>query len=216
MQVLAYLLTCLVFLTDGGALNRQTPDTSDLRQKVKAGGTVTRVEFIHLPSIPNLDSLVSQSDVVVRARVESADGRIRTDGRTVFTEISVRPLQVLRKGKALGELPEVLRLTILGGTVELPQGGRIEVIQAGVRLPLPGEEYIFFLRRQGEQPPDYERGEAPAPENFVLVGGPLGAYGVVKGRIFPMAPPGYSLRKQHLEKELQIFALQILAAVKEQ
>ena len=131
---------------------------------------VLRISVLgHEPDAKDLKTLVSASDLVIRGRILTARSRLNRTQESILTDFSFRVEAVLRNKSSASSVPSIVRFTLLGGRVELP-GGIAEFEDGNFALPKVGDEYVLFLRRQGDNPQSYEIGEQPDPDKYVEIG----------------------------------------------
>jgi hypothetical protein len=87
----------------------------------------------------SVEWLARGADAVVRARAERVESRLAPDGLRIFTEVTLRTLQVWR-----GTAPALLVVTVPGGELG-GWGQRVD----GAPVFKAGEEVVVFLARRG-------------------------------------------------------------------
>lgn len=124
-----------------------------------------------------LDQLTAKNELVVQGRVLDTNSHWNDGHTLIFTDVKVRPSQVL-KGRQEGDVT----FTVLGGTV----GDVTTLIIGGAEL-LPGSDYVLFL----------SHADLPGAANRLTVRDHAqGAFNVDKGRAFseafgdPLLPDG--------------------------
>lgn len=85
-----------------------------------------------------LDELVSGNQTIVLAEVIDAVSYWNSDGTFILTDVTVKPMEVL-KGRAEG----LLTVTLMGGTV----GDLTTLIVGGAEI-IPGRSYVLFLNEE--------------------------------------------------------------------
>jgi len=92
---------------------------------------------------PDFDSLVIQSDFIVRAVVRSVDAEWRNDGpnRTIITKVELNVSEVIK-----GTPPVPLVLELLGGII-----GAEEMLVEGAPKFHVGDENVLFVQGNGRQ-----------------------------------------------------------------
>jgi hypothetical protein len=159
----------------------------------------------HEPAAGSLSSLVAASDLAVLGRLEKASSRLSRDEKLILTDCEFRITQILRKRANIKETEsQLVKFTLLGGSLELP-GGKAEYRNAAFPPLETGAEYVLFLRKQGDRPARFEKGEVSDPQKFVVVYGAQGAFQVVQSHIVPLAPQGRRIRREYGGKKLRDF-----------
>lgn len=159
----------------------------------------------------DLQVLWTAADVVVRGKIETKRSRLSTSQKSIFTDYELRVSAVVRSKspELISQMPNLIRFTLLGGSVDLP-GGTVGLINTTFPLFDEGEEYVLFLRRQGDNPQSFEAFETPDPEKFVIVYGAQGAFHVVGNRLVPHARPHLPIAKRYSGKRVDDFAREVV------
>ncbi len=177
--------------------------------EVARAGSVKIFVLGHEPPVADLSQLTSDSDIIVRAVIESAASRLHRSGESILTDYSARVTQLVRTNRTSGDVPAVVRFTLLGGKMQLPNGAA-EFVDGNFPYPHVGDEYVFFLRRQGDQPQSFQLSDPPDPGKYVVVHGPFGAYRVADGQVSPVVGKGNRLGRIYDRKNVVDFLSDIV------
>ncbi len=106
-------------------------------------GVASSPAFATTVAAPTFDSLVAQSDYVVRATVKSVNAVWRVDGanRSIITKVELTILESIK-----GSPPSPLVLEMLGGTI-----GDISMVVDGTPSFKVGDDDILFIHGNGRQ-----------------------------------------------------------------
>lgn len=174
-------------------------------QSVSHEGVLEIVVNSHEPPAGDLRNLVSSSDLIVLGRVERVTSRLSSNQRMILTDFEFRISQIVQKRANIREgQSELVRFTLLGGSLALP-AGNAEYRNAAFPLLVTGQDYILFLRKQGDKPTHFEKHEITDSEKFVVVYGAQGAFQVLQSHIVPLAPHGRRIRRDYGGKKLADF-----------
>ena len=111
------------------------------------------------PPSMSLSELVSQSDLIIRGRLEAATTRLSDDESTVFRDFSVTPIVIIKQRRGLaqaakpGALP-ALTLRQIGGRMVVDGLTLVTTTNFEDRdNPMaPGQEYVLFLAPAAPSP----------------------------------------------------------------
>jgi hypothetical protein len=90
-----------------------------------------------------------ESNVVIIGQVEGAEAYLSDNKQNIFSEFTVRIKEILKSPIALSP-GELITIDRNGGFVDYPNGQKVLYRFAGERAPRIGGQYVFFLKRAGE------------------------------------------------------------------
>src|ERR1043166_145475 len=107
---------------------------------------VTHSETELLPDLP-----VSQSDAIIIGEVTDAHAYLSEDKTGVYSEFTVHVSNVLKNSIA-SPIAQATSIYLLreGGRVKFPSGRMHLYSISGVRMPVAGKQYVFFLKHLEE------------------------------------------------------------------
>jgi hypothetical protein len=97
-------------------------------------------------------ALPLSSDLIIVGRVEKRQPYLSDNMTVVYTEVSIKPEQILKNESPLALIEnQSLIVTREGGAVKVPSGKRFRYFVAHLGLPKVGHQYVLFLQRETEQ-----------------------------------------------------------------
>lgn len=100
------------------------------------------------PDFPALP--VDESSTIIRGEVVEARAFVSPDRTAVYSEFSIKPLQVLKDQSIQSAGKDCIVITRYGGRVRFPDGGVQLLYNTGQGMPRLGGQYLLFLKREGD------------------------------------------------------------------
>jgi hypothetical protein len=169
-------------------------------------GTATSVITQEWPQL-SWEQMVTQSDLIIRARVYGAKPRLSDDESLVYTDYQVRLIEIIKGAQSLtvsqkpAAIPPVV-IQQVGGSIVV-DGLRLrtqsDLDEATSRLTRGGE-YVFFLGRLIPSSSTLRSAEG----TYALIAGPYAAFSIEKGRVLHFSKEA-AQRQTLLAEDAELF-----------
>jgi len=190
--IIAVALTLIGLVASAAALAQRT-----LPDRVKEYGDLRLSSAPTFPQM-DLDNVVAKSDLIVRAKVISAQIHLSSDQRYIFTDFGLQPIAVLvQRGPERtmpGSTPRLI-VSVLGGEMVI-EGHNVTWTDTSLERFEIGKEYVLFLQR------------SPALDAYVLTGHSNGAFEVRNEGIEPRHG-----RSEHRGEPVGLFIKRVQAMI---
>ncbi len=153
------LVVLLIVVSVGSSFAGQESTLNSKKDVARRNGGMATDKIDVEPPSMSLSELVSQSDLIIRGRLETVTARLSDDESTVFRDFAVTPIVIIKQSRGLaqaskpGPLP-ALTLRQIGG--RLVVDGLTLVTTTNFEDPdspmAPGQEYVLFLSTASPSP----------------------------------------------------------------
>lgn len=153
------LAVLLITVSVGSSLAGQEGTVNSKKDVARRNGGIATDKIDVEPPSMSLSELVSQSDLIIRGRLDTVTARLSDDESTVFRDFAVTPIVIIKQRPGLsqasrpGPLP-ALTLRQIGGRIVVDGLTLVTTTNFEDRDdPMaPGQEYVLFLTPAAPSP----------------------------------------------------------------
>lgn|SRR2546421_5966289 len=136
-------------------------ETLNERAKSAGGKFLWRYRANRAVIYPNIEALAKHSDVIVVGRTIGHRAHVRSDGRFITKDFSVRVQEVIKGNVKMGSS---IVVSLPGGAYKFPDGSVAFVMPTGYQQAEDRGLYVFFLKEKGS----LYQGHTPTSETQAL------------------------------------------------